>query len=164
MRRNRPAASGLARRGVLISVCLLMAASAAYGARPSSHLRGFTQTRAIVETSNSICLMLEIYLADTPAQHRQGLMFIDQMGEFEGMLFRYDRVAMINMWMKNTHIPLDMVFIRADGEIVGIAERTTPMSTDRISSPEPVPFVLELNGGMTGRWYIEPGNRLLSIN
>ena len=91
-------------------------------------------------------------------------MFIDQMDELEGMLFRYDRVATINMWMKNTHIPLDMAFIRGDGTIAGIERRTQPMSTKRISSPEPVPFVLELNGGTTERWGIEPGNRLLAIN
>ncbi len=118
----------------------------------------------IVETSRIFCLVLDAYLADTPDQHRQGLMFIDQMGEFEGMLFRYDREATINMWMKNTHISLDMVFIRGDGEIAGIARRTKPMTTTRISSPEPVSLVLEVNGGMTERWGIEPGNRLLAIN
>jgi uncharacterized membrane protein (UPF0127 family) len=148
----------------LLILCMLAIALPARAARPAGYLRGFTQTRAIIETSGRVCLMLEIYLADSPEQHRQGLMFIDQMDEFEGMLFRYDQNAMIHMWMKNTHIPLDMVFIRGDGEIAGIARRTTPMSTQRISSPEPVPFVLELNGGMTERWQIEPGNRLLTIN
>jgi len=142
----------------------LAVVDSAVAARPAGYLRGFTQTRAIIETSGRSCLMLEIYLADSAEQHRQGLMFIDQMDEFEGMLFRYDQVAMIHMWMKNTHIPLDMVFIRGDGEIAGIARQTTPMSTKRISSPEPVPLVLELNGGMTERWRIEPGNRLLTTN
>lgn len=143
---------------------ILGVAQPAAAAKPEEYLGGFARTRAIIETSRNICLMLDIYVADTAAQHRQGLMFIDQMDEFEGMLFRYDRVAMIHMWMKNTHIPLDMVFIRGDGEIAGITLRTQPMSTKRISSPEPVPFVLELNGGMTERWKIEPGNRLLAIN
>ena len=162
MRLDRRASAAL--RSALLIACLLAIVVPAGGARPTGYLRGFTQTRAIIETSGHVCLVLEIYLADSPDQHRQGLMFIDQMDEFEGMLFRYERVAMIHMWMKNTHIPLDMVFIRGDGEISGIARRTTPMSTKRISSPEPVPLVLELNGGMTERWQIEPGNRLLAIN
>lgn len=133
-------------------------------AKPASYLRGFDQARAIIETSNNICIVLDIYLADSPEQQGQGLMFIDQMDELEGMLFSYTRVGMISMWMKNTHISLDMLFIHGDGEIAGIARNTTPMSTKTITSPEPVPFVLEVNGGMAERWKIEIGNRLLAIN
>jgi len=162
MRPDRRAGAVL--RGALLIACLLAIVVPAGGAQPAGYLRGFKRTRAIIETSGRVCLMLEIYLAESPDQYRQGLMFIDQMDEFEGMLFRYERVATIHMWMKNTHIPLDMVFIRGNGKIAGIVRRTTPMSTQRISSPEPVPFVLELNGGMTQRWQIEPGNRLLAIN
>lgn len=143
---------------------LLSAAPSASGIQPESYVRNFAQTRIIVETSRIACLMLDAYLADTPDQHRQGLMFIDRMEEFEGMLFRYDREATINMWMKNTHISLDMVFIRSDGEIAGVERRTRPMTTTRISSPEPVSLVLEVNGGMTERWGIETGNRLLAVN
>ena len=164
MRPDRLPIIGTVRRCALLVACMIAVANPAIGARPAEYLRNFSQTRTIIETSQNICLMLDIYLADTPAQQRQGLMFIDRMGEFEGMLFRYDRAITINMWMKNTHIPLDMVFISGDGEIVGIERHTKPMSTTRISSPAPVPFVLELNGGMTERWHIEPGNHLLAIN
>lgn len=139
-------------------------ADSATGIQPAANVRNFGQTRVIVETSGIVCLMLDAYLADTPEQHRQGLMFIDRLDEFEAMLFRYGRAAIINMWMKNTRISLDMVFIRSDGEIAGIARHTKPMTTTRISSPEPVSLVLEVNGGMTERWGIEPGNRLLAIN
>ena len=141
-----------------------IAADSALAIRPASYVRNFAQARAIIETSRNVCLVLDLFLADTADQRRQGLMFIDEMDEFEGMLFRYERAARINMWMKNTHIPLDMLFIRGDGAIAGIERRTRPMTTTRISSPEAVPFVLELNGGMTERWGIEPGNRLLTIN
>ncbi len=151
-------------RRVATVALILTFADSATGIQPAAYVRNFAQTRLIVETSRIFCLVLDAYLADTPDQHRQGLMFVDQMGEFEGMLFRYDREATINMWMKNTHISLDMVFIRGDGEIAGIARRTKPMTTTRISSPEPVSLVLEVNGGMTERWGIEPGNRLLAIN
>lgn len=151
----------------LVAICAavgaLCFASMAGAARPAHYLRDFQRTRAIIETSRNVCLVLDLYLAESGEQHRQGLMFIDEMDEFEGMLFRYGRTASISMWMKNTHIPLDMVFIRGDGVIAGIAERTKPMTTTRITSPEPVPFVLELNGGMTERWGIGRGNRLLVI-
>ena len=149
---------------VLICCVALLYVGSALGARPASYLRGFEQTRAIIETSAYRCLVLEIWLADTSDQQRQGLMFIDEMDEREGMLFRYARSATLAMWMKNTHIPLDMLFIRSDGTIAGIAERTVPMTTTRITSPEPVRYVLELNGGATERWGIESGNRLLAIN
>lgn len=161
---DRRATHSAALRGLVLVAGLCVAARMAAGAEPAQYLRGFAQTRAIIETSGHSCLLLEIYLADTPEQHRQGLMFIDRLGEFEGMLFRYERVATIRMWMKNTHIPLDMVFIRGNGEIAGITRHTVPMSTTRISSPEPVPLVLELNGGMTERRGIEAGDRLLAIN
>jgi uncharacterized membrane protein (UPF0127 family) len=134
------------------------------GAEPAAYLTSFTQTRAIIETSRLQCLSLDIYLADTPEQQRQGLMFIEQMDTFEGMLFRYNDAATITMWMKNTFIPLDMLFIRADGYISGVARETTPQSTARISSPEPVSYVLELNAGLSAKWRIDRGNRLLVIN
>jgi uncharacterized membrane protein (UPF0127 family) len=149
---------------LICMIFLVTIADSAAGAEPAGYLREFAQTRAIIETSALACLVLEIYLAESSEQHAQGLMFIDRMDEFEGMLFRYSRDATINMWMKNTHIPLDMLFIRVDGEIVHIARRTQPMSTERISSGQPIRFVLELNGGMTERWSIESGNRLLTIN
>lgn len=148
-------------RSLLCLLCLIALANTAGSAEPAGYLQGFDRTRAIIETSGIVCLMLELYLADTPKQHAQGLMFIDHMDEFEGMLFRYDRDATMIMWMKNTHISLDMLFIRSDGEIAHIARRTRPMSTERIPSSQPVRFVLELNGGMTDRWSIEPGDRLL---
>jgi hypothetical protein len=153
-----------AARVLLCTAFLIATAHPAVGAEPARYLRDFARTQAIIETSANWCLMLELYLADSPEQHGQGLMFIDRMHEFEGMLFRYGRDATLVMWMKNTHISLDMLFIRDDGEIAHIAQRTQPMSTERISSREPVRYVLELNGGMTERWSIEPGDRLLSVD
>ena len=111
-----------------------------------------------------MCLLLNIYLAENSAQRAQGLMFIEQMDEMEGMLFTYPQPVGMTMWMKNTYIPLDMLFIRQDGSISNIAKNTTPLSTSRISSSEPVSMVLELNGGFTDRWLIQAGNRLLTTN
>jgi hypothetical protein len=151
-------------RRMVIVCCAWCLAQPATGARPAGYLATFTQTNAIIETSRRQCLTLTIYLADTSEQHRQGLMFIERMDEFEGMLFRYDQSISINMWMKNTYIPLDMLFIREDGYVSGVARDTKPLSTDRISSPEPVSFVLEVNAGLTAEWSIDEGNRLLVIN
>jgi uncharacterized membrane protein (UPF0127 family) len=67
------------------------------------------------------------------------------------------------MWMKNTYIPLDMIFVDASGAIAGIAKDTKPLSTDRIYSPESVTGVLEVNGGFTDRWQVNAGHRLLLI-
>jgi hypothetical protein len=73
------------------------------------------------------------------------------------MLFLYPSDRIATMWMKNTMIPLDMLFIAADGRVVRIAERTVPQSTETISSEEPVRAVLELNGGTVARLGIEAG-------
>jgi len=137
---------------------------AAHGAGPAALLSDFHRARAVIETSRSICLLLDIYLAESAEQYARGLMFVEHMDEFEGMLFRYPRPARMTMWMKNTYLPLDMLFIRTDGSIAGIVKATTPLSTKRITSPEAVPTVLEMNAEFTSRWMIKPGNRLLLVD
>ena len=77
------------------------------------------------------------------------------------MLFRYDGERPVAMWMKNTFIPLDMVFVGADGRIKRIAENTTPLSLETIYSGAPVQAVIELNGGITRRLGIAPGDRVI---
>ncbi len=100
-----------------------------------------------------------VELAVTPEQRAQGLMYRRSMAADAGMLFDYSRRAgRASMWMKNTYIPLDMLFIKADGEIESIAERTVPRSLESISSRGPVHGVLELNGGTAARLGIKPGD------
>ena len=108
----------------------------------------------------SLCILLNIYLSDTPAQHARGLMYVEQMDEFEGMLFRYRGSAGITMWMKNTYIPLDILFITAKGVILNIARETLPHSTRHISSTGPVRAVLELPGGSAKQFGIRAGDRV----
>jgi len=139
-------------------LCLLPATAGP--AEPSSLLDGFPRTRGILETSGHVCMLLDIWLANTPAQQRQGLMHIEKLDPHEGMLFRYARPARITMWMKNTLIPLDMLFLDARGAITGITRHTTPMSTRKIQSPGEISAVLEVNAGFADTWSVQRGNRL----
>lgn len=102
----------------------------------------------------------EVEIADTPQARSQGLMFRRSMPVDRGMLFDFGRVDMVSMWMRNTYIPLDMLFIRPDGVIARIARDTEPLSERSITSGEPVLSVLELNAGVTARLGVEPGDRV----
>ena len=88
-----------------------------------------------------------MWLADTPQRQAQGLMFVRSLPADRGMLFVHREPRAISMWMKNTYIPLDMVFIGADGRIQQIVEQTTPHSLDLIRSEAPARAVLEIAGG-----------------
>jgi uncharacterized membrane protein (UPF0127 family) len=102
-----------------------------------------------------------IELADTDDRRANGLMFRTSMAPDAGMLFDFKADQPVAMWMRNTLIPLDMVFIARDGRIVNIAERTVPHSEASIWSDGPVRAVLELNGGTAQRLAIRPGDRVI---
>jgi uncharacterized membrane protein (UPF0127 family) len=101
-----------------------------------------------------------IELANTPATRAQGLMYRRSMPQDHGMLFDFGRVEMVTMWMRNTYIPLDMLFIRPDGTIARIARNTEPLSERQISSGEPVLGVLEINAGLSSQLGIDVGDRV----
>jgi len=103
----------------------------------------------------------DIYLATNFEQQRRGLMFVRDLPERTGMLFVYDEEATHSMWMKNTYIPLDIVFARRDGTISSVIRDAEPQSLRSLSSTEPVTFVLELNAGVTRRYNIGAGSRLI---
>lgn len=102
----------------------------------------------------------DIELAVSKAQQSQGLMYRPNMAADAGMLFDYKRPQKITMWMKNTRIPLDMLFIGTDGRIVNIVERTIPHSVSTVSSKGKVQAVLEVNSGTASRLGIKPGDRV----
>ncbi|CAN0355391.1 unnamed protein product, partial [Discosporangium mesarthrocarpum] len=103
-----------------------------------------------------------VELALNSRQHAQGLMFRRHMAADAGMLFVYRREEPTAMWMKNTFIPLDMLFIAKDGRVKRIAERTLPMSETVIPSGGPVVAVLELNAGTASRLGLKPGDKVIS--
>jgi uncharacterized protein len=102
-----------------------------------------------------------VELAETREQMRRGLMFRQSLAPDAGMLFDYKQPKVATMWMRNTLIPLDMLFVDAQGRIVNIHERAVPQSDNRIAAAAPVRAVIELNGGTAARLGIEPGDRVL---
>lgn len=105
-------------------------------------------------------VVLEVEVARTEEQRTTGLMYRKSLAERYGMLFDFKEDQPVYMWMKNTLIPLDMLFIRSDGSIARIAAMTTPLSTEVIPSGEPVRAVLEIAGGAARRLGIAPGDKV----
>lgn len=91
----------------------------------------------------------DVKVAKTDEERMKGLMFVKEMPKNEGMLFDFSMYDSKNiaMWMKNTYIPLDMLFIGCNGSIVDFVENTVPFSLDTIKSDKDFCFVLEVNGG-----------------
>ena len=89
----------------------------------------------------------DIEIADDHEERARGLMFREEMPLTSGMLFIYDRPQPVSFWMKNTLIPLDMLFIDATGTVRRIAENTTPLSTEGVPGGDDILMVLEINGG-----------------
>ncbi len=100
-------------------------------------------------------------MAVTPQERSRGLMERRELAADAGMLFDYGNERFVSFWMKNTLIPLDMLFIKSDGRIARIAERTTPLSLVAVPSGEAVRAVLEVNGGTADRLGIAPGDRVV---
>lgn len=99
-------------------------------------------------------------IADTPGLRQKGLMFRKEMATDEGMLFDFGAPRPVHMWMKNTYISLDMIFIRADGTVIAIGANTEPLSEAVVGVEEPVKGVLEVVAGTAARLGLKPGDRV----
>lgn len=102
----------------------------------------------------------EVAVAADAATKQKGLMFITHLPAGQGMLFVWDAPTGIDMWMKNTLVPLDMIFIDASGHIIHIAQSTEPQSERVISSPSPAAAVLEISGGLSETLGIKAGDKV----
>jgi uncharacterized membrane protein (UPF0127 family) len=111
-------------------------------------------------TTKSGVQVFSVEIADTEAAREKGLMFRKSLPPGQGMLFDFHREAPVGFWMKNTYIPLDMIFIRANGRIANIAENAKPLSEAVIPSDGPVLAVLEVAGGTARKLGIVPGDRV----
>jgi len=100
----------------------------------------------------------QVWVADTPERAAQGLMFVSDLPETMGMVFPVVPPRVENMWMKNTYIELDMLFIDAHGRIAKIIQRAAPLSLQTLSSDSPVSAVLELKGGQAAKLGLQTGD------
>ena len=121
---------------------------------------GLEQVPLTITTTAGKKHRFTVEVARTEAQQAQGLMNRESLAPDRGMIFPYDPPVMASFWMKNTLIPLDMIFIRADGTIARIAAMTRPYSLDPVESGEPVAAVLEMAGGRAGELGLGPGDRV----
>jgi uncharacterized membrane protein (UPF0127 family) len=117
--------------------------------------------RLVIVTRDGRRLDFTVEMALTPEQQTIGLMFRPEVKADEGMIFDWGQPRESSMWMRNTLVPLDMVFIAADGRIHRIAERTVPLSLTPVDSRGPVRATLELQGGITEKLDIRVGDRVL---
>jgi len=123
-------------------------------------LQTFEKNRLAIQTKTGRH-EFSVELAWRPKQQAQGLMFRRRMAADAGMLFIYPSAQPASMWMKNTFIPLDLVYIDRTGRIVGFYQRSVPQSLEVITSKKPVRAVLEVNAGTAARLQIAVGDKVL---
>lgn len=127
-------------------------------------LSAFPRERIAIATRSSFRQpVFEAWRADTAETRAQGLMFVEdsEMGPDQAMIFIYEPPQYVSMWMKNTRLSLDMLFADADGCVVTIKERATPLSLADIRSGKRVTLVVELKAGTVARHGIKIGDRVL---
>jgi uncharacterized protein len=161
---HRPTARLLRARLPGLQLLILVAAlalSAGVGrSAPGAADEGFPHS-ALEIRSASGRQWFDIRIADTEARQELGLMFVTRLPADEGMLFPHQTAQIMSMWMKNTLIPLDMLFIDAHGRIVCLLENTKPQSLEVLSCDKPVTAVLEISGGQAAHRGIRVGDRVV---
>ena len=140
-----------------LATALILAYCAILGAPAPA--RAFGQDTIDIVTQSGVHAF-SVELATNTAEHERGLMYRKELPEGHGMLFDFQTEQPVQFWMHNTYIPLDMIFIAADGRIVHVAENAKPMSDDLIPSVRPVRAVLEVIGGTAHKFGIAPGDRI----
>ena len=138
---------------------LLAAVVLLVGLAPFAAAAADTDDKLDIVTQNGR-FSFTVEIADTPDKRSQGLMFRKSMAEDAGMLFTFERDQIASFWMKNTEIPLDMLFISRDGRIADLHRNAQPHSLRSIRSKMPVFAVLEINAGLTARLGIRVGDRV----
>jgi uncharacterized protein len=123
--------------------------------------RYFERSSLQIATPDARLHTFNIWVADREARQQRGLMHVRSLAPDAGMLFIYARPQTLSMWMKNTYVPLDMLFVRADGRVDSIVENTKPESLAVIASERPVVAVIELNAGTAARLKIRPGAQVI---
>jgi uncharacterized membrane protein (UPF0127 family) len=140
---------------------LALGARAVAQIAPLEDLASFPSGKLEISEGKQVKHVFQVWLADSPQRQSQGLMFVRALPDLRGMLFVHAAPQPISMWMKNTYIPLDMVFIDAHGRIQQIVERTKPHSLDIIRARDPALAVLEIAGGEAKKLGLHPGQRVI---
>ena len=157
MNRTREARTRLPLRGYALCLLALLATAVGAAAPPTSD--EFPRSALEIRGASGR-QWFDVAVADTSARQELGLMFVLSLASDAGMLFPQQEPHIVTMWMKNTLIPLDMLFIDARGHIVCLLEKTKPKSLDIRSCDKPVKAVLEINGGEVARRGIRRGDRV----
>lgn len=141
-------------RMILAALCAFVAAALAPG------LSSAAETGSLEIVAKSGVHVFSVELAVTDEERARGLMYRKELPQGQGMLFDFKRDQDVSMWMENTYVSLDMIFIRADGRIARIAENTEPLSRRIVSSGGPVRAVLEVVAGTARKLGIAPGDKV----
>jgi uncharacterized protein len=143
-------------------LCMLLVAlaGACVDAPPVASLSQVPLQQVTVATQPGAVHRFQVEVARTRAEKQRGLMFRRTLPADHGMIFIYDVPQSLTFWMKDTPLPLDLVFINAAGRVVYIHERAVPWSEAPITTPVPVTMVLEVNAGLTRRLGIAVGDRV----
>ncbi len=114
----------------------------------------------MIKASGDTLKKLDIELAESDYEHQTGLMYRESMEDDQGMLFIYDDERVRSFYMKNTYIPLDIIYYAADSTLVSIQKNATPRDETSLPSEGPAKFVLEINGGLSDAWGVEQGDKI----
>jgi uncharacterized membrane protein (UPF0127 family) len=150
-------------RGLALFLLAAMAQAQTPKEYQPAQLRDFPRGSLVIERTDGRDVF-HIWFADTPARQEQGLMWIRQLPADHGMVFPLDPPRLMNMWMKNTFVPLDMLFYDATGRITHIHSRAVPQSEAIISSNGTVAGVVEILAGEAARRGIRTGDRVVISN
>jgi uncharacterized membrane protein (UPF0127 family) len=142
---------------VVLVTCLWMSSPAWSDSNKLEPLENFPRSQLRIATPDARLHRFDVWIAGTSTRREQGLMFVKSLADDAGMLFIYAAPHQISMWMKNTYIPLDMLFIRANGRVARVAANTTPHSLKTVESGEDVIAVLELKAGTAAKLNIRAG-------
>lgn len=113
---------------------------------------------SVLDSLKSPKITLEIEIADNDFEHQTGLMYRKKMKSNRGMLFVFNKSEMKSFYMKNTFIPLDIIFIDYNKQIINIAKNTKPLKEQSVYSEAPAYYVLEINAGMSDQWGLSKGD------
>lgn len=121
----------------------------------------FAKSELVIEMQSGKKILLTVEIARTEREQKYGLMFVRHLADDEGMIFLFDDDVPLSFWMRNTFIPLDLLFLQADGRIINIVANAAPLDDTPLQSVRPGRAVLEINGGLSERLGIQPGDRVL---